>query len=36
MSAARLRTWPTGNRVTRHGALRRRPGPQATACGQVG
>ena len=25
-SAARLRTWPTGNRVTRHGALRRRPG----------
>jgi hypothetical protein len=35
-SAARLRTWPTGNRVTRHGALRRRPGSQATVCDQAG
>lgn len=26
-STARLRTWSTGNRVARHGALRRKPGP---------
>ena len=35
-SPPRLRTWAGGNRVARHGALRRRPGPGQPVAGKDG